>query len=99
MGRSRVVPYTVECFAIGHRITPMEWRIRPRYQIPANGQPTAANLAKYIEDLNASFRAGGVNAHCGPIRITSAHIVRQRDKQVMAEWCHAEPITEIRSAN
>lgn len=69
----------------GH-YTPMEWQVRGRYGMRGYGAPTAANLAAFVHQLEASHEPGGVNAHVGPTMILQATIVRQANNLVMAQY-------------
>ena len=76
----------------GHALTPIAWRTRAQGQIPGDGRPTAANLAKWVEGYNASFRAGGSNAALSEsigfeLRIHHAEIRENvAGGDVVAEW-------------
>jgi len=48
------------------------------------GRATAANLAKFVRSLEASFGPGGVNSHLKPVSYFSATIVRQSDGGLVA---------------
>lgn len=88
MGRSTTPAYRVEFeTAAPIALTPMAWRVRDDGLAKGFGKPTDANLATFVEDLNASFDPGGVNEHVGQdAKATGARIVRQRDDQVVATW-------------
>jgi hypothetical protein len=60
--------YVVEIDTPGHRWTPAPWNCRQ------NGRPTAPNLARYVQDLEASTMPGGCNSHLGATRVASARI-------------------------
>lgn len=51
--------YRVEVICKTLRMDPFSWRVKD------HGKPTAENLERFVETLNASFRPGGVNAHVG----------------------------------
>lgn len=91
MGSTRLIPVVVEfgpCRAPGMpfmAMTPVEWRS------DVYGRATTKNLDKYVRDLVDSFKTGSANAQVGeaygyiPVP-SSARIVRQKDKKVLAEW-------------
>lgn len=83
MGRSRLIPYVVYYTCVGGQITPGEYH--PKY----NGKPSAAGLAKHVEDLNASMAPGGVNYYESfkNLRVVAARLVNQKNGgAVVAEW-------------
>jgi len=95
MGRSRAIKYVVsaKCSPATAALTQMEWRVTRDGNIPGDGKPTEANLAKWVAVYNASFQPGGVNQHAGPLTIVSAKIVRQADYRIMAEY--AMPMFQV----
>lgn len=86
MGRSYTPAYRVET---NDRCVhgSMEWRCRRRGQVPGYGNPTEANLAKWVEKFNASLKPGGVNEHVGDrARVFKAQIVDQFSGTVVATY-------------
>lgn len=88
MGRSRFIPLTITTREPGVMSTPGEWKIG------VMGQPTEANIAKYVEVYIRSQYEGGCNDHLprtfGRILVPSyAEIKRHRKNQapvVIATW-------------
>lgn len=76
MPRDTTPAYVVEVTTPAHRWTPAEWRARKRGPLPGYGQPTDANLARYVKAFEDSTKPGGVNAHLGETRVTRASIRR-----------------------
>lgn len=67
--------YRLEMTATGGTYTPSAWR----------GRATAARLADYIAEFEASTR-DGVNAHLGAVTVWNAQLVRQADDEVVADY-------------
>lgn len=87
MGRSRSIKYVVRLeFGTNTFNTPAEWRTRARNNVPSHGKPNAANLAKYVHGFEASTQPGGVNAHLGVQKVTSARVIDQETRTVVAEY-------------
>ena len=88
MGRSFTPKYAVEM----EGCTSATWRVGPEYQIPGNGKPTAANLAKYVEAYIGSLKTGGVNVHISkalgymPIPNWARIVLNDGSRTVIAEW-------------
>jgi hypothetical protein len=61
-------------------VTPQGWDVK-RY-----GSPTEARLDAFVADFEEATLPGGVNEHCGILRVGSAKIVRQSDDRVIVEW-------------
>lgn len=85
MGRSTTPTYIVRIAtrqsragSVGH--TAMAWSCKHC------GRPTAANLAKWVHDLEASQMPGGCNAHLGADPVTSAAIYRNGSDTVVARY-------------
>jgi hypothetical protein len=84
--------YSVEMKIANGYMTPAGWATRSRVgaTVPAYlaGKPSAAKLARYVADYNASLKPGGVNEHLGPgARCLSARILdHNNDRRVVAEW-------------
>ena len=73
---TRTPTYRLELTATGGTYTPSAW----------SGRATAARLAHYIADFEASTRSDGVNAHLGIVHVWNAQIVRQADDEVVATY-------------
>ncbi len=86
MGTTRMVPYTVEVATDNGHWTPCEWRVRSRGRIPADGQPSTANLKAWALGYEASTQPGGVNDHIGPTKILAAQIRDQRTGSICATY-------------
>ncbi len=87
MGKSIAFRYSVSFVTVTGGMTPAGWRERRQGQIPGDGKPNAANLAKYIETMNVSFLPGGVNEHVGARgRIVSAKLRDHYSNSIIAEW-------------
>jgi hypothetical protein len=81
MARSSTPSHRIEFTTAGRlRLTNMAWESREW------GRPTAANLAKYVGDVLASFQPGGTNSHAGPVQLVAARIIRQSDDSLAAKW-------------
>ena len=84
MGKSITPTYRLELEG-NLRATPMAWNVKEA------GRPTAENLERAVQVLNASYAPAGCNRHVAdaleiePVH-TSARIVRQATGQVVAEW-------------
>lgn len=76
MGRTSTPTYVVEIEMPGYRYAPAAWRVSSAVNAPGYGKPTDANLARYVEKFEESTRPGGVNAHLGFQRVTTARIRR-----------------------
>lgn len=85
--------YTVTLRVPGFYFTPAAWRVTSRTQIPADGRPTEANLARYVDSFEASTRLGGANAHLGATRVARAFITDQRTGHKVAEY--TAPMFEV----
>jgi hypothetical protein len=90
MGTSRIVPVLVTFTEITkdgpRQSTPMEWRTKSATNRPGYGKPTAENLKAFVERFEASTKPGGCNDHLGLSIVTSAKIVRQATKEVLATY-------------
>ncbi len=86
MGKSSTPTYRVEAEFSDGTGTKGAWQVKAAYGIPGNGQPTAANLAKWVEALESSSRPGGCNAHIGPLTVFNARIIRQSTRQTVATY-------------
>ena len=85
MGRSRVIPYTIQITTSdGNGSSPMEWRIKKRCWMPADGKPTVENITRWVETYEASLRAGGANAHLGIHSVVTAVVRHHGD--VVCSW-------------
>lgn len=91
MGTSRAIKYTVQLNLSGsggkaYTCTPSEWRSRARGKTPGHGKPTAENLAKYIAAFEESTHGEGCNAHLGVQKVTTASILDQDTRTVVATY-------------
>jgi hypothetical protein len=65
----------------------MEWRCRRRGPVAGYGQPTEANLEKWVERFNAALKPGGCNEHLGDrARVTRASVRDQFSGEVLATY-------------
>lgn len=75
-------------------MTPIEWRPRGRklgcVTIPADGTPSADNIARWVAAFERSTRRGGVNAHLGAMTIGHAWIYDQERRLTLATWTRTE---------
>ena len=88
MGRSYPIHYIVRIHTTMPNVihTPVEWRSRPRFGLPADGKPTTANLDKWVTAFEDSCRPGKPNAHLGTFSVTYAEIYDQKLRVVVAIW-------------
>ena len=87
MGYSRPIRFTVEHEVAGcSHMTNAEWICRASKYRVGYGKPSDVNLMAYVAHLNASFRPGGVNEHCGPLHVVSARIIDNQNGDVLATW-------------
>lgn len=86
--RDRAIRYTVHFTSTTRPgyITPAEWRVRSRGQIPGYGKPTEANLAKHVEAFETSTKPGGPNEHLGTTIVWAAHIKDQLTGKILATY-------------
>jgi hypothetical protein len=70
MGKSTTPKHAVHFVTNNGFWTPMAWR-----RVPC-GNPTQANLALFVAELEKATLPGGTNAHLGPTKILSAKIVQ-----------------------
>lgn len=87
MGRSVTPTYRIEFRIAGSYWTPSAWNVK------RDGRPTEDRLAQYVNDLEASTREGGVNAHLGEQVVLSAKVVRQSTGEVVASY--AKPMFSV----
>lgn len=87
MGQSRMWTYSLRFQCVSGRVyTNQEWRVKTsRIQGQGFGAPTAENIDKWVSGFEASMRTG-VNRHLGLDQVTEAHIVDQRNGNVVARW-------------
>lgn len=88
MGRTTTPTYRVEIFVFGYHYSPMAWSVRARGKIPGFGQPTDANLAKYVSDFEEDCETGA-NKHLGTQIVRSAKIVKQSTDEIVATYALA----------
>lgn len=87
MGRSITPPYRVEIEYTDGRNSRTTWNLRSNNaRVPADGKPTATNLARYVESFHASTAPDGANKHLAGLKIETARIVRQATGETMATW-------------
>lgn len=67
-------------------LTPAEWRVKSRGQVPGYGKPTDENLAKHVKVFEESTRPGGCNEHCGPMVVMNARVVDQDTGATLATY-------------
>lgn len=91
MGRSRLIPYTVEVTTDKGLWTPSEWRTRRDGQIPADGKPTTENLKNWAMGYEKSTHPSGCNSHLGVTHILTARIRDQRTGEILATYTR-EPV-------
>ena len=88
MGRSSTPRYRIEFECKGNVVlTACTWGAYRKHL----GEPNAKNLAQLCLDKNASFKPGGVNAHCGPTIIIGARIIDQFTGTIKAAIGSCEP--------
>jgi hypothetical protein len=80
MGRSTTPTYAVYMHVPGFHYTPEAWPTK-HY-----GRPTAAALAKFVEDFERSTQDGGCNQHLGVQRVARAHVARQSTGATVASY-------------
>lgn len=86
MGKTRSIRFIVQ-YTVGRGFwTPSEWRVRARGVVPGMGRPTLVNLKKQVTLAEASTQPGGVNAHLGITKITSAKIIDQDSGETLATY-------------
>jgi hypothetical protein len=83
MGQSITPAYRVEVTVEGSYWTPARWDAKHF------GRPNDGALVDYVEQVEASTREGGVNAHLGATVIRSAKVIRQADNEVVARYHRA----------
>lgn len=98
MGASYRFRYSVEVVVIRGGHTPAGWptsnRGGDRRPAALLGKPTAAKLAQYVADFNASLVPGGINEHIGTAgSIISARILdHDNNRAIVATW--QAPVSE-----
>lgn len=81
MGRTITPTFRVEYVMFGNiGITSSAWYTRHE------GHPDDENLRRHVEKLEDSSKPGGCNAHCGPMVVASAKIIRQKTDEVVANY-------------
>jgi hypothetical protein len=77
--------YACRLYVPGYLYSPMIWRVKRRGKTPGYGQPTDANLAKYIADFEQDCLTG-VNQHLGAQKVKRATIINQTTGDVVARY-------------
>ncbi len=85
MGRSYTPTFKLSIATTEHYCTPSAWDVRARHGCRGNGQPTDANLEKWVKEFEQSC-IDGANKHLGPMTIVLARITRQSTGKIMASY-------------
>ena len=87
MGSSRFVTYVITIKMVsGAFHTPAEWKIRSRYGCKGYGNPTVANIDKWVTAFEKSMRQGGYNYPIGIDQVIEAKIVHQSTDTILTVW-------------
>ena len=70
--------------------TGQAWQVRAKYGRPGDGQPTPANIDRWVTAFEQS-RIDGANKHLGIASVVEAWIVDQENgNEVVARWVRSE---------
>lgn len=85
MGRSITPTFRLEGTAVGDA-DGRRFPILQAWETKYAGRPSDATLAAHVKVAEAATLPGGVNAHLGAERITTARVVRQSTGEVVATF-------------
>lgn len=94
MGKIIIPTFRIETSFISY-VSKRKEILSTAWKVKEYGTPSATNIKKWIDAMNASMQQGGSNAHLknGQSDYSSAKIIRQSNNEIVASFSYPSFVT------